>query len=69
MVGTTVKIDMFNKVFLCLCVALDSVDSIQWYYKEMDEEQGKDILNDKQCGTYLIRDCQSSKGNFTLMWK
>jgi len=56
-------------LIIIIFFATDAVDFSRGYSKEMSEEQGKAVLSKQQCGTYLIRDCHSSKGNFTLMWK
>uniref|UniRef100_A0A7M5UZX8 SH2 domain-containing protein n=1 Tax=Clytia hemisphaerica TaxID=252671 RepID=A0A7M5UZX8_9CNID len=47
---------------------LSEIDTISWFYEKLTADEGTKILQHHPMGTYLLRECRSSKGNFTLMW-
>lgn len=48
---------------------IDNRVDVQWYYSHMGREQAEMLLDTQPVGTYLLRDCQSKSGCFTLTYK
>ena len=43
--------------------------NVQWYYGPMSRDQAEQVLDKQPVGTFLLRDCQSKAGCFTLTYK